>query len=226
MLTACVIFCWLEEPSDSSSTGRESHDSAEGWWTAPPVCTHWRGTVGKRKADYEIRILEVKVTWVWKIMKSPASAFLWLNHICCVCQRCFRADNCILTSLNAKAVAFYTLISLTRWLGQVLCAISDFWYWQLGMQCFCKSKKSLFTSFLICDIMQLGWPGTHGPPVPISRVWDYRVAPSDPPILVTALLSLFLLRIQCNRHVSFDQDDTGHQAGSSHSRTRSQCHAL
>lgn len=134
--------------------------------------------------------------------------------------------NYILTSLNAKAVAFYTLISLPRWLGQILCEIPDFWYWQLGMQCFCK-KISFFTSFLRCNVtMKLSWPRTHGPPVSVSRGWNFGDASSDTPIFVTALLSFLLFRIWCNRHVSFDQDDTGHKAGSSHSWTRSQRHAL
>lgn len=64
----------------------------------------------------------------------------------------------------------------------------------------------------------------HGLSVSISKVRITRMR--HQPSFVTYFLLSSLSRIECYRYVSFDQDDTGHKAGSSHSRTRNQCHAL
>lgn len=98
----------------------------------------------------------------------------------------------------------------------------------LGRRCFCKVLHFWlhFIFKMWCHYAVHVGPETHDLPILVSKVWDYKDAPLSTPSCATSFLLSFLSRIKCYRHVSLDQDGTGHKAGASHSWTRNQCHAV
>lgn len=220
MFTARVIICWLEELFNHQSKPRFSRRLVDSTTNVHTLERHSQ----EQGADYKNRF---KTTCGWKIMRSPMNAFPWLYLIFCVCQRCSGGGNSGLTLLNAKALIFYTLISLTDWLQTYLVGSYPLWNSRFGMRCFCKIFHSLLHFTFKTQCHYAGEVGL-GPMVflfqsPKRGIQGCTINHSQQ---CDILLLSFLSRIERYRHVSVDQDGTGHKTGSSHSWTRNQCHAV